>query len=266
LDPETAQSVSSLKLPGVSITQGQTRYYAGENIAKGLLGAVGAEGGGLSGLEFLYDSVLEAHTRKRDVIRDGNGRIIGRPPARDIRKRLLFSDFAPDIYLTLDRSIQFFSQQAIRRAVEKTGADLGIIIVEDPKSGELLAVASYPQNNQKTPPFQHVFEPGSTFKLVTFSAALETNAVKIDEEFDCENGSWAFEPRITIRDHEPEGVLSVPEILARSSNIGSAKIALKTGLENFYFGVRAFGFGTKTGIGFPGESNGILRPTKYWKP
>lgn len=292
-DPETAQRVRDLKLPGVSITQGQTRYYAGKNTAKGLLGAVGVDGIGLSGIEFLYDNVLEAHTRKREVIRDGKGRIIYRPPSKNIRewqsrirrfigngqpfagalrsrgsRRLHGRDegAAPGIYLTLDRSIQFFSQQVIRRAVEKNEADLGIIIVEDPKSGELLAVASYPQNNQKTPPFQHVFEPGSTFKLVTFSAALETNAVKIDEEFDCENGSWEFEPRITIRDHEPEGVLTVPKILVRSSNIGSAKIALKTGLENFYSYVRAFGFGTKTGIGFPGESNGILRPAKYWKP
>lgn len=258
IEPETAQKISDLKLPGVSLTLEQTRYYPGADIARDLLGTVGTEGNGLSGLELLYDRILSGSLSRREVIRDGAGRIIYR---QDLKE----GEPSPDVYLTLDKNMQFFSQQAIRRAVEKNRAALGIVIVQDPSNGNILAMSSYPQNAQKTPALQWVYEPGSTFKLITMTAALERRAVTLKDTFDCENGSWEMNPKVTIHDHEPEGVLSVPKLMERSSNIGFAKMALKLGLDDFYYYVRAFGFGTKTGLGFPGESSGLLRPPKSWK-
>ncbi|MFH1618659.1 MAG: penicillin-binding protein 2 [bacterium] len=258
LDPETAQKVSNLKLPSVSLSMTQTRSYPGKDIARDLLGVVGTDGHGLSGLEQLYERLLSRNMRYREVIKDGAGRIIYRQGERKEK-------YPPDIRLTLDKNIQFFCQQAIREAVESNRADMGMVLVQEPASGNLLALAAWPQNLHKTPPIQWVYEPGSTFKLITLAAALDKKTIDLSDKIDCEKGAWALLPKVIIHDHTPEGVLSISGVMERSSNIGAAKIALKTGLENFYFYARAFGFGTKTGLNFPGESAGLMRSIKYWK-
>ncbi|MEI7481032.1 MAG: penicillin-binding protein 2, partial [Elusimicrobiota bacterium] len=114
-------------------------------------------------------------------------------------------------------------------------------------------------------PVEWVYEPGSTFKTVTIAAALEKNVVTTKDTFYCENGAWALNSKVTIHDHEPEKTLTLSGVMERSSNIGTAKIGLKLGLEAYYLYTKAFGFGTKSGLGFPGESPGILRPIEKYR-
>lgn len=252
-----AEAVKALKLKGVLLETEQDRYYPSGNLARNILGLVGADKG-LSGVEILYDKVLTGQVSRREIVRDAGGKII--------YKNELEGEAAPmDIYLTIDKNIQFFSQEAIKKYAEHNRADLAMVLVQDPNTGRILAMATYPEDLEKIEPVEWVYEPGSTFKAITLSAALEKKIVGLKDTFYCENGAWALNSKVTIHDHEPEKNLTLSGVIERSSNIGAAKIGLKVGLENFYLYTRAFGFGTKTGLGFPGESAGILRPVEKYK-
>ncbi len=252
-----AEAVKALKLKGVLLETEQDRYYPSGNLARNILGLVGADKG-LSGVEILYDKVLTGQVSRREIVRDNVGKII--------YKNELESEAAPmDIYLTIDKNIQFFAQEAIKKYAEHNRADLAMVLVQDPNTGRILAMATYPEDLEKIEPVEWVYEPGSTFKAITLSAALDKKIVGLKDTFYCENGAWALNKKVTIHDHEPEQTLTLSGVIERSSNIGAAKIGLKVGIENFYLYVRSFGFGTKTGLGFPGESPGILRPAEKFR-
>ena len=252
-----AEAVKALKLKGVLLEARQNRYYPSGNLARNILGVVGADRG-LTGIELLYDKVLTGQVSRREVVRDAGGKVIYQSE--------LEGEAAPmDIYLTIDKNIQFFAQEAIKKYAEKNRSDLAMVLVQDPNNGRILAMATYPENLEKIEPVEWVYEPGSTFKTVTVAAALEKNVVTTGDSFYCENGAWALNSKVTIHDHEPEKTLTLSGVMARSSNIGAAKIGLKMGLENYYLYTKAFGFGTKTGLGFPGESPGILRPIEKYR-
>ena len=258
LDKQTYEKLKKLKLKGVFFDARQDRYYPNANLAKNIIGIVG-DNKGVTGIEYLYDKVLSGNVSKRGIIRDAGGKII--------YKNKLNKDSKPlDIHLTIDKNIQFFSREILKKYVKNTKADFGMVIVQNPNNGNILSMVSYPQHISKIEPVQWVYEPGSTFKAITLAAALEKNIATLNDKYYCEKGAWKFSPKITLHDHEPEETLSISEIIEKSSNIGTAKLGMKLGVKNLYFFTRAFGFGAKTGLGIYGESAGIMRPLKKYKP
>ncbi len=258
LDRAEYERLKALDIRGVTLDARQSRYYPSGSLARGLLGVAG-EKGGLSGLELLYDKVLAGTVSKREVVRDASGRIIYGDTLQD-------GGLPMDLHLTLDKRIQFFAQESVKKYTEATRAKQGIVIVQDPRNGNILAMASWPENLNQVVPVEWVYEPGSTFKSITFAAALDTGKTSPSETFFCENGKWQFAPRVTIGDHEPEGTLTLSQVLEKSSNIGTAKLGIQLGLQDFYRYAKAFGYGTRTGLGFFGESAGIMRPASRYKP
>ncbi len=256
LDRKICESVKALKLKGVVLEPVQSRYYPSGDLARSVIGVTRADRG-LTGIELLYDKVLSGHVSRREVVRDAAGKIIFQAMEKEARPR--------DLYLTIDRNIQYFTQEALRKEVERSRADLGMALVQDPQSGRILAITTWPMNVARIEPVEWVYEPGSTFKAITLAAALEKKIVSEHDTFFCENGAWPFSSRITIHDHEPEKTLTLSEVIERSSNIGTAKIGLKLGVKDFYLYAKAFGFGAKSGLGFHGESAGILRRLESFK-
>ena len=167
-----------------------------------------------------------------------------------------------DIELTLDNDIQQYVVQALDEAMTNFHPQAAWAIVEDVRTGAILAMASLPKSNPP-PAAGTVFEPGSIFKVGVVAAALNEGLISTNDQFDCENGVWSYEGK-PLRDFHPYGVLDVTGILRKSSNIGAAKIALKLGEESLHRYLAAFGFGKPTGIEIPGEESGVLRLLSEW--
>jgi len=253
LDFAEAGRIAQARLEGAGLTPGQERFYPNGALARNLLGLVGAGGHGSAGIELFFDQRLSGRPRRFEMIRDGSGKIISQGALED--------PAPPEpLRLTIDRNIQYYAEELLREAAERFSAKSGLVAVQDPGNGELLAMAVHPQNPLRNPIVQDSFEPGSTFKVVTAAAALEESLVREEEVFSCENGAYEIAPRIVIHDHEPSGPLTLAGILEKSSNIGIAKVAERVGALRFYRFVRAFGFATKTGIPLPGETLGSLKP------
>ena len=252
LGPDELEAVKALKLPFVAFTPDERRAYPNEDLAASLLGSVGADGKGLSGLELEYDRALSGKLHNIALLRDGKGHTmaLGSQDA---------PESPPDLTLTIDRGLQHYAEAALAEAVERNQPLWGAVVIEDPSNGEILAMASNPPDPLKSRIFQQVYEPGSTFKTVTAAAALGEKLTHPGEEIDC-TGPWALTPHVTIKDHEPEGILPLELVMAHSSNIGMAKLGLRLGGERLYRYARAFGFGARTGVRFPGESAGLLKP------
>src|SRR5215467_7569459 len=265
-DDETIQRIHSLKLQGIHFQKEPRRFYPARDLAAQVLGAVGMEDSGQSGIEHAYDDELKGKPGKMFI-------------SVDARKKW-FSDVEtqPDpgdnVVLTLDKNIQYIAEKELEQAIHDTQAIAGTVIVENPHTGEILALANRPTFNpnlrkQIKPEtltdraVSYVYEPGSTFKLVTISAALEEKVTNPDEIFDCQMGSIVFNG-MRIRDAEKHGLLPVSGVLAHSSNVGAIKIALRLGEERYYRYIRAFGFGQQTGIELPGETRGITKPPSRW--
>ena len=183
-------------------------------------------------------------------------------------------DPGDNVVLTIDKNIQYIAEKELEQAIHDTQAIAGTVIVENPHTGEILALANRPTFNpnlrkQITPAaltnraVSYVYEPGSAFKVVTLSAALEEKVTTPDELIDCQMGSIVYN-RMRIRDSKAHGVLPVWGVLAESSNVGTIKIALRLGEERYYKYIRAFGLGQQTGIELPGETRGITKPPSRW--
>ena len=179
-----------------------------------------------------------------------------------------------NLVLTIDKNIQYIAEKELDQAIHDTQAIAGTVIVENPHTGEILALANRPTFNpnlrkQITPAaltnraVSYIYEPGSTFKLVTISAALEEKLTNPDEIFDCQMGSIVYNG-MRIRDSKPHGLLPVWGVLAESSDVGAIKIALRLGEDRFYKYIRAYGFGQQTGIELPGETRGLTKPVSRW--
>jgi cell division protein FtsI (penicillin-binding protein 3) len=186
-------------------------------------------------------------------------------------------DRGANVVLTLDEKIQYIAERELAAAINKTHALAGSVVVMNPNNGELLAVANWPTfdpnaasagtpaESRMNRAISALYEPGSTFKLITLAAAFDQGITKPDEVFDCENGA-TYVAGHKIHDHKRFGMLSVADILALSSDVGAIKIAERLGAPKFYDYIRAFGFGTPTGVDLPGESRGLLRPLTGWSP
>jgi cell division protein FtsI (penicillin-binding protein 3) len=270
LDPATARTLRSRGLPGLHFLHESKRFYPLTASAGPLLGFVGLDNDGLEGLEARWDGELSGGVVHRTLLRDARRGTLQSP-------EFSFRDAEPgsDLYLTVDASIQYVVERELRRVVEASRATSGTAIVLDPRTGAVLAVASVPdfdpnrfaatgREEWRNRVVTDAYEPGSTFKLVTAAAALETNRVDPFDSFDCEMGSVMVDG-IRIGDHKPFGRLTFREVIANSSNVGAIKIGLAVGGEALHRQVRAFGFGAPTGIDLPGESTGIVHPLKSWR-
>ncbi len=280
LSPSRMEAISSNQIKGVGTVSEQKRYYPNATLACHLLGAVGMDNHGLAGIEQSLESLLKGRPLVLDQLRDGKGRrISGSDLQRSLASGNADAASDPSVTLTIDRSLQFIAEREIKQGVEENRAERGMVILQNPKTGEILAMASYPafDPNQlaagsagsakgaqiQNPMVSKLFEPGSTFKMVTFAAALEEKKIALSDLYDCESGKWSY-GGVTINDHEPQQMLSTTEVMEKSSNIGTAKIALKLGKEALYQYARAFGFGTKSGLPLPGETEGLLRDPSRW--
>ncbi len=267
--PETAEKIKKLKLKGIGFVKESKRFYPNFEIASHVLGFTGLDPEGLEGIERRYDSTILGKTGYLLTERDALGRDVS-------VKNAVVQDAAPgkNLYLTLDKNIQYFAEKELAKAVTGSGAKGGMALVMDPWTGKILAMANYPTfnpNSFRQYPTLNLrnrcvadsFEPGSTFKIFLMSAAMEEKIVRPQDGINCENGRYSFGGRI-IRDDHPHGRVSVAEVLKYSSNIGSAKIGLKLGDDRLYRYLKAFGFGDKSGIDLPGETSGGLRPVSRW--
>ncbi|MDD5302083.1 MAG: penicillin-binding protein 2 [Elusimicrobia bacterium] len=247
------QKLTEARIEGLGLVPAQDRVYPNGDLARGVLGLVGAEGRGLAGLELSQDKRLSGRARRMEVIRDGQG--------RSIYKSVSDTGESPEpLRLTLDRTVQFLAEEALREGGEKGQFKEGSVAIQDPRNGEILALAAWPPNPLRNPLVQDAFEPGSTFKVVTAIAAVDDRIVRPDETFNGEHGKYQLTSGVTITDHEPEGDMTLAQILEKSSNIGISKVVERVGASRFYRLARAFGFGAKTGAPLPGESAGELKP------
>src|ERR1700735_3586127 len=265
-DDETIGRIKSLNLQGIHFQKEAKRFYPARDLAAQVLGSVGMEDAGQSGIEHEFEDELRGRAGKMFISVDAR-----RQWFADVETQ---PDPGDNLVLTLDKNIQYIAEKELDQAIHDTQAIAGTVIVENPHTGEILALANRPTFNpnmrkQITPgaltnrAVSYVYEPGSTFKLVTISAALEEKLTNPDEVFDCQMGSIVYNG-MRIRDSKPHGLLPVWGVLAESSDVGAIKIALRLGEDRFYKYIRAYGFGQQTGIELPGETRGLTKPVSRW--
>jgi cell division protein FtsI/penicillin-binding protein 2 len=264
---EQADRISKLGLKNVYVRRENRRFYPLNSLAAHVLGGVNIDGDGQSGVELQYNARLEGVKGQSLILRDANRR-------RYDWEILKEPEPGQDVILTLDETIQYIAERELERAVRDHEASWGTVIISQPASGEILAMASYPTydpNDFPPLPFelarnrgiQENFEPGSMFKIVTAAAAREAGVVGFNELFDCSEGKirvagW------TISDHKKMGVLTFSEVLIHSSNVGTIQVGQRIGRDSLYQMIRNFRFGQKTGLDLPGEENGIFHPLAKW--
>jgi cell division protein FtsI (penicillin-binding protein 3) len=267
LTPEKAEAVKALNLTGVYFQQENKRFYPKGTLASHVIGFVDVDEKGLGGVEYALERQVRGKSEKIVMLADAHKRWFDGAEAR--------RDRGADVVLTLDEKIQYIAERELAAAMNKTHAIAGSVVVMNPNNGELLAVANWPTfdpnaANSSTPAdarmdraVSALYEPGSTFKLITLAAAFDQGITSPDEIFDCENGA-IYVAGHKIHDHKRFGLLSVADILALSSDVGAIKIAQRLGEPKFYDYIHSFGFGAPTGVDLPGESRGILRPLSKW--
>ena len=265
-DDETIERIQSLNLQGIHFQREPKRFYPARDLGAQVLGSVGMEDSGQSGIEHEFDDQLRGRPGKMLISVDARKQWFS-----DVEKQ---PDPGENIVLTIDKNIQYIAEKELDQAIHDTQAIAGTVIVENPHTGEILALANRPTFNPNlrkeiTPnaltnrAVSYIYEPGSTFKLVTISAALEEKLTNPNEVFDCQMGAIVYNG-MRIRDSKPHGLLPVWGVLAESSDVGSIKIALRLGEERYYKYIRAFGFGQQTGIELPGETRGMTKPPSRW--
>ena len=265
-DDETIERIKSLRLQGIHFQKEPKRFYPARDLAAQVVGTVGMEDSGQSGIEHAFDDELRGRPGKMFISVDAR-----RQWFSDVEKQ---PEPGESLVLTIDKNIQYIAEKELDQAIHDTQAIAGTVIVENPHTGEILALANRPTFNPNlrkeiTPAaltnraVSYIYEPGSTFKLVTISAALEEKLTNPDEIFDCQMGSIVYNG-MRIRDSKPHGLLPVWGVLAESSDVGAIKIALRLGEDRFYKYIRAYGFGQQTGIELPGETRGLTKPVSRW--
>jgi cell division protein FtsI (penicillin-binding protein 3) len=265
-DDETIERIKSLRLQGIHFQKEPKRFYPARDLAAQVVGTVGMEDSGQSGIEHAFENELRGRAGKMFISVDAR-----RQWFSDVEKQ---PEPGESLVLTIDKNIQYIAEKELDQAIHDTQAIAGTVIVENPHTGEILALANRPTFNPNlrkeiTPAaltnraVSYVYEPGSTFKLVTISAALEEKLTNPDEIFDCQMGSIVYNG-MRIRDSKPHGLLPVWGVLAESSDVGAIKIALRLGEDRFYKYIRAYGFGQQTGIELPGETRGLTKPVSRW--
>jgi cell division protein FtsI (penicillin-binding protein 3) len=270
LDPEIGQAVKALDLAGINVRKEQRRDVPGHDLAANVVGFTGWDGGGLAGIEASYDDVLRGTDGSRQYeigrhgqeIPDGYSTETPAKPGRDVQ-------------LTLDRDLQFEALKVLAARVKAAGATNGTAVVLDVKTGEILAMASYPTYDAAKPDSStektrmdlatgSVVEPGSVHKVITLGAGLQEGKIKPDSVLTI--GPTVQKGGRTFRDTHPHGTVDITlmGVLAQSSNVATIQVADRIGADKLYEYQRKFGLGTKTGSGLPGESAGLVQPPDRW--
>ena len=268
LPPQKVQAIAALNLKGVYFQKENQRFYPKRELAAHVLGYVDLDEKGLGGIEYQLDDQIRAKPEKILVMADARRRWFDATEAQ--------RDAGASVVLTLDEKVQYIAERELATAVAKTHALAGTVVAHNPNTGELLAVANWPRFNPNAAgegsqdahmnrAISALYEPGSTFKLITLAAAFDEHITRPEEIFDCQNGA-VYVAGHRIRDHKPFGLLTVSDILAQSSDVGAIKVALRLGAPKFYDYIRAFGFGAPTGVDLPGESKGLVRRLENWTP
>jgi len=266
LSLDTAEKIRKLRMRGFGFMPEAKRFYPKGMLASHIVGAVGAENQPLEGIELKYDKFLRTSGGKVQVARDASGRVLSTGRVMETRGN--------DIFLTIDEGLQYIVEKELDNAMQKWRSVAATAIMMDPYTGELLALANRPafDLNEITKAGKHevrnraitdIYEPGSTFKIVVGTAALEERLFSQNQTFDCSRGSIEVGGK-NVRDAHKHGVLSFEEVIQKSSNVGTIQIGMKLGKERIYEYAKRFGFGEKTKIDLPGEVSGWIRKPEKW--
>jgi cell division protein FtsI (penicillin-binding protein 3) len=266
---EEAARLRGLGLDWIEFRTESERFYPNRSLAAHVIGSVDFQEDGNGGVEQSLNDRLAGHAGQmlvtEDVQRRGFASQMQNPP-----------EPGQDVRLTIDSRIQFVAEQELARMVAAHHARSGSLVAMDPRTGDIFAMANVPTFDPNEPPkprkigarenlaVSAPFEPGSVYKVITLSSALETTRLRPESMINCGNGSINLFGRV-IHDHSRYAALSMEDVLARSSNIGAINIGLQVGDKNLYQYIRRFGFGKKTGVPLPGESSGMVRPLRVWQ-
>lgn len=269
ISPSKVEAIKKLKVDGLAFVKESQRVYPKAETGCHLVGFTDIDNNGLEGIELFYNSYLKGVPGWRLAQKDAKQREL-------ISKQL---ELVPpvdgyNIHLTIDEVIQSLAERTLAEVCKKRNALGGSIVVMDPRSGDLLAVAMYPTydlNNAKRSKPEHrrnrsvtdLLEPGSVFKAFTLAGVLENKTMSLNDQINCQQGEWAVAGKL-LHDVHGYGMLTLAQVIEKSSNIGTVKAAMKLGANNLYKTIRAFGFGSKTGIGLAGEIPGIMPHPKNW--
>jgi len=270
LPPEQAAKVVQLNLPGVFLQREYRRYYPAAEVTAHVVGVTGVDDNGQEGIELAYQDWLTGKAGSRRVIKDRLGHVV-----EDIES-IRAPQQGQELALSIDQRIQYLAFRELKSAIALNEAKAGCLVVLDVNTGEVLALANWPTynpNNRDTLKVGRarnravvdLFEPGSTLKPFTVAAALESGQVNPGSMIDTHGGHYTIGSR-TIHDAHPEGLLTVAQVIQKSSNVGSAKMALAMAPQKLWTILSDVGFGTQTKVGFPGEAAGRLRAYQTWKP
>jgi cell division protein FtsI (penicillin-binding protein 3) len=269
ISPELAAKVMSLKISGVFLQREYKRFYPAGDVTAHLVGFTGIDDNGQEGFELAKNSLLSGKAGSRRVIQDRQGHIV-----EDLEAVKVPQD-GQDLELSIDRRLQYLAFRELSKAVEKHQAKAGAVVILDAKTGEVLAMVNLPTYNPNNPinikgktrnrAITDIFEPGSTMKAITASAAMQFGDFTPETKIQTAPGSMTIGPA-TIRDSHEHGILTVAQVIQKSSNVGSSKMALSLKKEELWSTYNQLGFGSRENIGFPGEASGILRPYKTWRP
>lgn len=268
ITPEQSDTLKKLDIKGIGFIKESKRSYPNNYLSSHLMGFAGLDNDGLEGLEAYCDSYLRGEPGWGIFLRDA------RQKKLDLWEKMVLPKDGYDLVLTIDSVIQYIAERELDAAFTKSGARGAMIIVMDPHTGRILAMANRPtydlneyggvdKERMRNRCVCDIFEPGSVFKIVTASAVLQENIVREEDTFFCENGEYRVGPHI-LHDHHPNGLLTFKQVIGKSSNIGTVKVAQKAGPPVIYEYASRFGFGDKLGVDMPGEVSGMLRDPKVW--
>ena len=269
ISPDLAAKVMSLEIPGVFLQREYKRFYPAGDVTAHLVGFTGIDDNGQEGFELAQNASLSGKAGSRRVIQDRQGHIV-----EDLEAVKVPQD-GHDLVLSIDRRLQYLAFRELAKAVELYKAKAGAVVILDAKTGEVLAMVNLPTYNPNNPvnikgktrnrAITDMFEPGSTMKPVTAAAAMQFGDYTPTTKIQTAPGHMSIGPA-TIHDTHPHGVLTVAEVIQKSSNVGAAKMALSLKREELWSTFNQLGFGTRANIGFPGEASGKVRPYKTWRP
>ena len=243
---------------GLELTPEYERIHPYGESALDIIGSANSKNLGLSGIEQMFNTELSQDISKKRAKHARRGAVI-------YDRKLKNEVQVGNVYLTIDEVAQFYAEKALKKAVDDVGAEHGIALVQEPKTGRILAAASYPIKDGQSLAFQFTYEPGSTFKTIAVASAIDAGTASITDSVYMENRKWEVVKGFTVRDNQHDkDYLSIPEIMQLSSNIGAGKIALELGAKNLFYYIKSFGFGSKTDINFNGEAKGSLTPHTKW--
>ena len=268
IESKVSQQIRKLNIKGIYLEPKSTRFYPANELAGQILGFVGKDGKAWSGVELTYNESLKGVSNQVELSLDAKRRSFN-------SKKGERSTAGDSIILTIDSTIQYVAEQTLKKTIETTKAVNGSAIVMNPHNGEILAMASYPlfdpnryntnqSRNQKNRAIQDMYEPGSTFKIVPLAAVLDLGMANMNETIDCRVGTVRLGNKVYREAKRGFEELTLEEILKKSSNVGTIKLALRLGNQKFYEYIKRFGFGELTGIDLPFEVAGRVRKPLEW--